>query len=339
LLNGENARVERLLPTHLPTLCLGLPRLRSSRLFSAVKQLRHFWRTHRTEMFQVYFLESAYFGIPLARASGIRQIYRVQNNWGYWLTPKHRLWHRLLRPLTTGYFTNAPGGAQTLQQSGIPPERILLHENGIDLARFPKPTQVDFNKDFVTIGCVANLRPVKNIDGLMRLAATLKSTMPWLRWTVAGDGPQRAELSLLHKELELHDTFRLMGTVADVPGYLNTVDAIVVPSHSEGLSNALLEAMAAGRPVLGTDVGANQAVLAETGVITAFDSFATVLEDWRRNPNIPRHLGHAARERVQAAYSLVASARKYEAILKERLCRGLLPSLVKELFETTEEFV
>ncbi|MGL4422611.1 MAG: hypothetical protein ACRCZF_18225, partial [Gemmataceae bacterium] len=52
LLNGEQARAEGLLPTHLPTLCLGLPRLRSSRLFSAVKQLRHFWRTHRTEMFQ-----------------------------------------------------------------------------------------------------------------------------------------------------------------------------------------------------------------------------------------------------------------------------------------------
>ena len=67
----------------------------------------------------------------------------------------------------------------------------------------------------------------------------------------------------LHAELKLGERFLLRGSVADVPGFLRGVDVAVLPSHSEGMSNALLEYMAAGKPVVATAVGANPKLLAD----------------------------------------------------------------------------
>ena len=78
---------------------------------------------------------------------------------------------------------------------------------------------------------------------------------------VAGEGEQRPELERLIADLGLGDRFRLVGNVADVPGFLAGLDVAVLPSHAEGMSNAVLEYMAAGRPVVATDVGANAHLL------------------------------------------------------------------------------
>src|SRR5204863_5523296 len=123
--------------------------------------------------------------------------------------------------------------------------------------RFNRFLFPDTSKPRVRVGCVANLRPVKNIDGLMRAAKDALAKHPRLVFEVAGDGEQRAELERLHADLGLGDRFILRGSVADVAGFLRTVDIAVLPSHTEGMSNALLEYMAAGRAVVATDVGAN----------------------------------------------------------------------------------
>ena len=129
----------------------------------------------------------------------------------------------------------------------------------------------DTSKKRVRVGCVANLRPVKNIDGLMRAAKAAMERFPQLVFEVAGDGEQRDELERLHAELGLGDRFVLRGSVADVPAFLRWVDIAVLPSHSEGMSNALLEYMSAGRAVIATDVGANATLVRDRkdGLIVA----------------------------------------------------------------------
>src|SRR5262249_15656057 len=211
---------------------------------------------HRPDVLQVYFLDAAYFGAPLAKLSGVRKVVRVRNNLGYWVTRRHRILGRVVRPFVDATLTTTTAGKQSLvEQEGHRPDRAAVLENGVDSSRFNRLLLPDTSKPRVKVGCVANVRPVKNIDGLMHAAKIALERFPKLAFEVAGDGEQREELERLHAELGLGDRLKLRGSVADVANFLRSVDIAVLPSHSEGMSNALLEYMSAGRAVIATDAG------------------------------------------------------------------------------------
>ena len=167
------------------------------------------------------------------------------------------------------------------------------------------------------MGCVANLRPVKNIDGLMRVAASLLPGFPNLTFVVAGEGEERPALERLHGELRLGERFRLLGAVRDIPAFLGGLDVAVLPSHSEGMSNALLESMAAGRPIVATDVGASAKLLGDgaCGVLVPSSRDEPLADGLRKllsNPALARTFGAAARERVCGHYSRDAMRLRFE---------------------------
>ena len=93
------------------------------------------------------------------------------------------------------------------------------------------------------------------MDVFIRAAARLAAEFPTATFHVAGQGEQQADLERLIVELKLENRIILHGTVADVPAFLANLDVAVLPSHAEGMSNAVLEYMAAGRPIVATDVG------------------------------------------------------------------------------------
>jgi glycosyltransferase involved in cell wall biosynthesis len=164
---------------------------------------------------------------------------------------------------------------------------------------------------------VANLRPVKNIDGLMRAARLVIDRSPDVVFEVAGDGEQRAELERLHAELRLGERFILRGSVSDVPGFLRSVDVAVLPSHSEGMSNALLEYMAAGRAVVATAVGATPELVhdGETGLLVPPGNETALADATGRliaDAGLSQRLGAAARRQVEIDYSRDAMRRRFE---------------------------
>ncbi len=180
------------------------------------------------------------------------------------------------------------------------------------------------SKDTFRVGTVANLRPVKNIAGLMRAAKSLLADFPHLRFEVAGDGEQRAELEALHRELGLGDRFNLRGSISDVPAFLRSLDVAVLPSHSEGMSNAVLEYMAAGLPVVATAVGATPTLLAGCGVLVPPNddaALSSALAELLRNPDRAAELGAAARRRVEAEYSRDAMRQRFERFYRELVSR------------------
>src|SRR5207253_20099 len=115
-------------------------------------------------------------------------------------------------------FSNSAEGQVALEAEGVPAAKIAVLENGVDVERFAAaaPRFVGV----VRVGAVANLRPVKRLDLLIRAAAELLPRHAPLRFEVAGDGPQRAELERLIAALGLGEQFRLLGAVADVPAFL-----------------------------------------------------------------------------------------------------------------------
>jgi glycosyltransferase involved in cell wall biosynthesis len=168
---------------------------------------------------------------------------------------------------------------------------------------------------------------VKNIDGLMRAAKLVLGRFPHVVFEVAGEGEQRAALEALHRELGLGERFVLRGATADVPAFLRSVDVAVLPSHSEGMSNAVLEYMAAGKPVVATAVGAN-ATLIEHGVsgliVPPGDSAALAAAITRLigDPGEAADFGREARSRVERDYSRDAMRLRFEHFFHRLAGRG-----------------
>ena len=385
LLDGASDESRSLEPDDCPILRLGLTSLFRPATLSAMIRLRRFWWQHHIDVLQTYFLDSTYFGVPFARICGIRKIVRVRNNLGYWLTKGHRQLGKWMGRLADVTLTNSDGGKQAIVEvEGLRPEKVAVLENGVDLDRFPQCDPPDTSRDVVRVGIVANLRTVKNIDGLIRAVALLRSTFlqstrshalrgnavfdaprrapfepsgtfnaqsrtteesrragsiptqsvgtrdvliraegvpcpssPTVRFEVAGEGEQRPELERLIAANDLDETFSLLGPVSDVPAFLARQDIAVLCSHSEGMSNALLEYMASGRAIIATDVGAN-ARLIQDGVhgliVPARDdaAIASAITKLLDNPETARQMGMTARLRVEADYSRTAMVRRFE---------------------------
>lgn len=318
LLDGTDDLSQSLEPADCRVLRLGVKKLLGRGAIRAAGRLREFWRSERPDVLQAYFLDSAYFGVPLARWAGISRVLRVRNNLGYWLTPRHRLMNRIIRPLVDLTLTNTEAGkAALMDRDGLAADRVAVLENGVDTHRFNRFLLPDTSKKRVRIGCVANLRAVKNVDGLMRAAKLALDRHPHLRFEVAGEGEERGTLEKLHAELGLGDRFVLKGSVADVSGFLRTVEIAVLPSHSEGMSNALLEAMSAGRAVIATDVGANAKLVRheKSGLIVPVRDEAAIargIERYLEQPLRAAAYGAAARTQVEAEYSREAMTRRFE---------------------------
>jgi glycosyltransferase involved in cell wall biosynthesis len=167
------------------------------------------------------------------------------------------------------------------------------------------------------IGAVANLRPVKGLDLLVGAAAHLKSEYPGAIFEVAGEGDQRAVLERQILDSGLAGRFLLSGGTADVPGFLSGLHIAVLCSHAEGMSNALLEYMAAGRAVVATRVGAapdlitheRHGLLVPPGDAAAL---AAAIGRLLREPELAVRLGQAARDRARQRYSRAAMVRRFE---------------------------
>jgi glycosyltransferase involved in cell wall biosynthesis len=254
--------------------------------------------------------------VPTAWLARVPRIVRTRNNLGYWMTPWHRRLSRLCDLFTDALVANCDAAAQAVvSDEGIDPGRVVVLENGVDLARFS--TLAPERKGPPYVGVVANLRPVKGVDLFVRAMAALADTHADATFTVAGEGDQRAELERLAAASGIAGRLRLPGAVADIPAFLGGLDVAVLPSRSEGMSNALLEYMAAGKAIVATAVGGNLRLI-DHGVhgllvppddcVRLAGAVASLLDDRARGAR----LGAAARCRVEERYSREAMVRRFE---------------------------
>jgi L-malate glycosyltransferase len=166
------------------------------------------------------------------------------------------------------------------------------------------------------VTCVARLEPEKAIDDLIRAVAVLRPTYPRIALLIAGDGPEKNRLRDLSVHLGLGDSVRLLGRRDDVGALLTSSDAFCLPSHYEGLPVSILEALAAGTPVVATKVGGipgllddgETAVLVPPGDVTALSG---ALEKLLGDEVMRRRLAQAGRELVEQHYSIASVARQY----------------------------
>jgi glycosyltransferase involved in cell wall biosynthesis len=217
--------------------------------------------------------------------------------------------------------------------TGIPRERITTILNGVDPERFrfqqdqrELRRRLDVPTDRPLVVSVGRLTRQKGYPHLLAALALIPPPERPLT-LIAGDGPDRHDLELQAKALQLVPDVRFLGNRHDVPALLAAADVFVMASLWEGIPLALLEAMASGLPSVVTAVGGNLEVIEDGGsgfIVPAADelALAEALRRLLREPEQRQRLGQAARERFRRHFSLQrfveAHERLYEAMLAER---------------------
>jgi len=172
------------------------------------------------------------------------------------MTPLHLQLGRICNRLTDLTIANCDACRNTLLDDEAPPaNRVTVVQNGLDLSRFTPKSFSHAQTNAARVGIVANLRPVKDLPTFIRAAQMVANRHRNTEFLVAGKGEERGSLVQLAENLGIASKVRFLGAVNDVPSFLKTLDIAVLCSRSEGLSNAILEYMAAGLPIVATNVG------------------------------------------------------------------------------------
>ena len=201
-----------------------------------------------------------------------------------------------------------------------PARKIRVVYNGVPIEQFDRgldgvPRDAGSHP---TVLVVARLHSQKGLQYLLQ-AATL---VPDVRFIVAGDGPARSELMRQAETLRLGDRFQFLGEREDVPALLRAADVFVLPSLYEGLPVSVLEAMAAGTPVVATAVGGtDEAVVdGESGILVPPrdpEALANAIREMLSNAPLASKLVAGAKARVAASFSADTVARGVSEVYAE----------------------
>src|SRR5262249_7083087 len=148
-----------------------------------------------------------------------------------------------------------------IRDEAAPVQSVVVLPNGVEFGQFAELAPVGSRSGSPRVGIVANLRPVKDLDVFVRAAAEVARLHPAATFAIAGEGEERALLEDRIEQLGLQGRCNLLGRIADTPSFLECLDVAVLCSRSEGMSNAVMEYMAAGRPIVATSVGANSELI------------------------------------------------------------------------------
>jgi L-malate glycosyltransferase len=237
-------------------------------------RLSWFLRRKRFDIVHTHDLWSNLLGVPAAWLAGVPAIISSRRDLAHleWYEGNRRVWLRCIQNLSSAVLANAtPIREALIAEDGFAPGKVRVIHNGVDIEKF-HATRAGRESLFPEVGdgklvvLVGNLHSdVKGHPWLIAAAPAVIREFPSTRFVLAGDGERRANFEQQVARVGLQRNFLFLGRRADVPQILSCCDIAVLPSRAEGLSNAVLEYMAAGLPTIVSRVGGN-AELIEDGV-------------------------------------------------------------------------
>lgn len=329
---------------------LGVPQIHEYPLTSfydrnTVKQLRRlvaYLRVHKIEIIHTHDFYTNVFGITAAALARTRARVASRRETGGMRTRAQKKVEQGVYRLSHSIVANSEAVRRQLIAEGVSTEKIVTVYNGLDLTRL-KPVAnsgreevlgmfglpSDPSRRFVTI--VANLRhDVKDHPTFLRAARRVREHVPLSAFVIAGEGRLTDSMRALAAELGLEREVFFTGRCAAVAELLSISDVCVLSSRAEGFSNAILEYMAAGRPVVATDVGgAREAIVeGETGyLVPAGDDelmaarIVALLDD----DECARRMGERGRAIVEQTFSCDAQLRSTLALYDQLLAPERVP--------------
>ncbi len=303
------------------------------------------WRLLRGERPAIVhgFLFWAYIlGGLVARAARVPIFVSSRRSLGHFKAdkPHYLFWERMVNRITDLVIANSEAVRQdVILRERLPASKVMVIYNGLDLSRFDIPPDeqlresLGLSKRAPVIGIVANFIHYKGYEFFLEAWASVVKKCPEGVALLVGDGPLRQEFEAKVEAVGLGQWVRFLGTRQDVPRLLALMDLVVHPSLEEGFSNAILEAMAAGRPVIATTVGGNaEAVIqGKTGLLVPprdSEALANAMLRLLEHPAEAAEFGGAGRRRVAEQFQLPAMVRQYQEVY-ERLVHEKYPARMR----------
>jgi glycosyltransferase involved in cell wall biosynthesis len=293
-----------------------------------VLRLARFIRAERFDLVQTFLIGANLWGRLAARLAGVPVVVASERNVDVWEQPVKRWLGRALLAFTTDrLIANADAVRDYLLRRGADPTRVVTIRNGVDLDRFATPLDVGAVRHSLGLGpctlmaaVVARLEPQKGHDVVLEAAARVYERLPRLRFVFVGGGSAEASLRAEVARRGLADRIVFTGFRTDTADLIRAADLSILVSTKEGMSNTLLESLAAGCPVIASTVGGNAEVVGEAGVLIPPSDPAALCRGILRlldNRDAAVRMGARGRERVRREFSVLRMAAETAALYDE----------------------
>lgn len=271
--------------------------------------------------------DKMFWGRLAARLAGVPVVISALHSTGW---PDGITWlNRRLTKLTDAFVAVASRHARHLVQTErLPSNKVHFIPNGIDTDVFcPQPQNAILRKQLgipssaPLVGIVAVLRPEKNHEMFLQVAARVSQEVPEAHFLVIGDGPRRTDLENLSAKLNLTDRVHFLGKRSDVSQLLALLDVFVLTSHNEANPVSILEALATAKPVVATQVGSVPETVLDglTGYLVVPGDVLAMsrrITELLLDPAKAQRLGAAGRRHVIEQWSLAHMVVGYENLLE-----------------------
>lgn len=319
-LSAGGALVDALERGEVSVRCLDVDRRRP---LQAVARLAEALRPHRPSLIQSFLFHANVASRLAAPRIGLPWVVG-----GIRVAEKEKQWHlrleRMTRRLCTGAVCVSVGVRRHMHSSGWEAERLMVIPNGIEVVDDPAVAAHELlawrrGPDTPLALFVGRIDAQKGIETLLAAADLMAKRRPDWRLAMAGDGPLGGLLEGRREARSSGSNILWLGHRSDVPALLAAADLLVLPSLWEGMPNVILEAMAAGKAVIATDVeGSNELVVAgESGWLVPKNdpvALAAALIEAADDPSRSRRYGQAGRERARRLFSIDLVVSRYQEL-------------------------
>lgn len=236
----------------------------------------------------------------------------------------HQLWRMIILHLSKNIVANSRAGLIANKLN-----RGLVFYNGIDSKFFVKPDkkssvtrqELGVGDDIILLASVANLVPYKDYDSILKALCVLKEKRIPFHYIAIGDGPERNRIGGLVEKMNLSQDVSFLGSRNDCKDILYASDIFIHSSRGEGCSNAILEAMAAGLPIIASATGGTSEVVdISNGRLFAFknvEQLAKEIEDLIRNKSVREELGRNSKIKAQRDFSIEKMMSNYYKLIDD----------------------
>ena len=306
----------------------------------AWRQLKAFLRQGQFDIVQSHHEKSDLLNAMLPLPSGCVRISN-RRDMGHNKSRKMRWLSRLLNHRYDCVIAPSQPILSTLSRTeALDASRMLWIPNGVDTQRF-KPWQesgrsavrhsLDLDEAAIAFGCIARMTPEKRHVDLVSAFASVHAQVPQTRLLLIGDGPLQGQVQDQITSLGLAGAVKLMGMRPDIESLLPALDIGLLVSSTEGMSNAILEMMSCGLPVIASEVGGNPSLVQHemTGLLVPPcrpDLLAQAMTSLATRPGLRRSLGQAARSRITRDFSLDAMVHAFDQAYQQLLAMKRMKS-------------
>ncbi len=269
---------------------LNIPKLLSLNCIRKLFYLKGYLKSNSFNIVQTYFFDSTVVGVLAGKLAGGLTILSCRRDLGFWYTPKLLFCLKFINWMTDRIVVNSNAVKESVQLNEVVyPEKIDIIPNGINVREFEYPLDerqenrmaLGIPPGKLCVGTITNMsRKVKRVDLFINAAAYILKQSNEFHFIILGDGKYRNELIELSENLGIKDNLSFFGRDVSKHKVLSIIDIGVLTSDSEGFSNAVMEYMAAGLPVVATAVGGNLDLVenGKTGLLTASGDYGAMGE-------------------------------------------------------------